>query len=65
MQQVFHLCVQYMNCLKREQPDLVQLIEQFLRDLYMNDVGTAVDDFVKGVEFYDFAKNIWQVLGSS
>ena len=48
----FMMCatIQYhMNCLKREQPDLVKLIEQFLRDLYMDDVGTAVDD-------YDFAK---------
>ena len=56
----FMMCatIQYhMNCLKREQPDLVKLIEQFLRDLYMDDVGTAVDDYVKGVEFYDFAKN--------
>ena len=74
----FMMCatIQYhMNCLKREQPDLVKLIEQFRRDLYMEDVGTAVDDYVKGVEFYDFAKTsmasgsgiqiLWQVLGSS
>ena len=32
----------------------------------MDDVGTTVDDFVKGVEFYDFFQKIlWQVLGSS
>ena len=55
----FMMCatIQYqMNCLKKDQPDLLQLIEQFLRDLYMDDVVTAVDDFIEGANFYDFAK---------
>ena len=45
-----------MNSLKGENEQCDKFIEHFLRDLYMDDETTAVDDVEKGKRFYDFAR---------
>ena len=47
----------HMNWLKLYYPDLCLKIEQFLRDLYMDDVATSVDNVNEGIDFYNFAND--------
>ena len=54
----------HMNSLKtNENIDLVPFIDQFLRDLYMDDVTTAVNNGDEGIQFYDFAKKAMKSAG--
>ena len=45
-----------MNSLKGQNEQCDMFIEQFLRDLYMDDETTAVDDIEVGKKFYDFSR---------
>lgn len=53
----------HMKSEKENNQHLSQLIEQFLRDLYMDDVATSVDTVKKGVEFYEFANKSMENAG--
>ena len=55
----FILCatiIHHMNTLKINEKEANKLIDQFLRDLYMDDVTTAVNNVEEGIIFYDFAR---------
>ena len=53
----------HMNCLKLKNPENSLLVEQFLRDLYMDDVVTTVNSFQDGVVFYNFARDAMNLAG--
>ena len=62
----FILCatiIHHMNELKIREKDLSLLIEQFLRDLYMDDETTAVNLVEEGMRFHDFAKKSMEEAG--
>jgi len=40
-----------------------KMIDRFLRDLYMDDITTAVNSFQEGVDFYEFAKKSMEGAG--
>lgn len=48
--------IQHMNALKGQNEQWDEFVEQFLRDLYMDDEMTAFDDVEDGKRFYDFSK---------
>lgn len=53
----------HMNAEKTNNTDLIARIDQFLRDLYMDDVATAVDTVEEGVEFYKFSNKSMEKAG--
>ena len=62
----FILCatiIQHMRYLENREESLIPLIEQFLRDLYMDDVTTAVNGVDEGMTFYNFARKAMKEAG--
>ena len=62
----FILCatiIHHLNELKTTDVNLIPLIDQFLRDLYMDDETTGVNTVEEGKKFYDFAKNAMSKAG--
>ena len=52
-----------MNLLKHKQPELTDLIDKFLRDIYVDDLTSSVDNVDEGVTYYNFAKNSMKSAG--
>ena len=64
----FILCatiIHHMNEMKTREVGLTPLIEQFQRDLYMDDETTGVNNVQEGKEFHDFSKNAMKEAGFS
>ena len=53
----------HMNSKKAKDQNVVELVDQFLRDLYVDDVTTAVNTVTEGKVFHDFAKNSMKEAG--
>ena len=62
----FILCatiMHHMDEMKKREVGSIPLIDQFLRDLYMDDETTAVNSVEEGKEFYDFARKAMEEAG--
>ena len=62
----FILCatiIHHMNEVKARNPDLTALVDQFLRDLYMDDETTGFETIEEGKQFYEFAKSAMASAG--